>query len=95
LTKPFLNGAGDFAISRTPIVHEFSFATVSESKLCLSSRIPLVLMRYLYHSKIAFACFSVCADPYVPKSLVCLSKVYDVVMARQMKRAECVRYGGT
>jgi hypothetical protein len=95
LTKPLLHWAGDFATSRTPNGPEFSFATVSESKLCLSSRMPLVLMRYLYHSKIAFACFSVCADPYVTKSLVCLSKVFDVLMARQMESAECVRYGGT
>jgi hypothetical protein len=34
LTTPFLNGAGEFAVSRTNNVHEFSFATVSESEIC-------------------------------------------------------------
>jgi hypothetical protein len=34
LTKPLLNGAGEFAVSRTNNVPEFSFSTVSESEIC-------------------------------------------------------------
>jgi hypothetical protein len=34
LTKPLLNEADEFAVSRTNNVPEFSFATVSESEFC-------------------------------------------------------------
>jgi hypothetical protein len=34
LTRPLLNGAGEYAVSRTNNVPEFSFAPVSESKFC-------------------------------------------------------------
>jgi hypothetical protein len=34
MTRPLLNGAGEFAVSRTNNVPEFSFATVSESEIC-------------------------------------------------------------
>jgi hypothetical protein len=34
LTRPLLNGAGEYAVSCTNNVHEFSFATVSESEIC-------------------------------------------------------------
>jgi hypothetical protein len=33
LTRPLLNGAGEFAVSRTNNVPEFSFTTVSESEI--------------------------------------------------------------
>jgi hypothetical protein len=33
-TRPLLNGADEFAVSRTNNVHEFSFATLSESEIC-------------------------------------------------------------
>jgi hypothetical protein len=33
LTRPLLNGAVEFAVSRTNNVPEFSFATVSESEI--------------------------------------------------------------
>jgi hypothetical protein len=33
LTRPLLNGAGGFVVSRTPNVPEFSFATVSECEI--------------------------------------------------------------
>jgi hypothetical protein len=32
--EPLLNGTGEFAVSRTNNVAEFSFTTVSESKIC-------------------------------------------------------------
>jgi hypothetical protein len=34
LTRPLLNGAGEFTMSRTNNVPEFSFASVSESEIC-------------------------------------------------------------
>jgi hypothetical protein len=34
LTRPLLNGAGEFAVFRTNNVPEFSFATVSDSEIC-------------------------------------------------------------
>jgi hypothetical protein len=34
LTRPLLNGAGEFSVSRTNNVPEFSFATVSGSEIC-------------------------------------------------------------
>jgi hypothetical protein len=34
LARPLLNGAGEFAVSRTNNVAEFSFATVGESEIC-------------------------------------------------------------
>jgi hypothetical protein len=58
VTKPLLNEAGEYAVSRTNDVPEFSFATVSESEICAllcpSGRMPLVLRGYLCHSKNCF-----------------------------------------
>jgi hypothetical protein len=34
LTRPLLNGTGEFAVSRKNNVPKFSFATVSDSEIC-------------------------------------------------------------
>jgi hypothetical protein len=101
-----LNGAVEFAVSRTNNVPEFSFATVSESEIC-----DAVMSTFVIH-KIAFACNHIFVSSEFPEKwktsavlpipkvsslakfsdyrpislLVCLSIVFEVLMARQMER---------
>jgi small basic protein len=86
LKRPLLNGSGEFAVSRTNNMPEFSFATVSESEsdgipLCIKLLLPVVLpVLTQVRSSAKFS-------DYRPISLlVCLSKVFEVLMARQMER---------
>jgi hypothetical protein len=111
LTRPLLNGAGEFAVSRTNNVPELPFATVSESEIsdavmsikldaaCVDG-IHLSLIKLLLPVVVPFSTefpeklkiFVVLPVPKVTYSyiqygiLVCLSKVFEVLMARQMGR---------
>jgi hypothetical protein len=67
LTRPLLNGAGEFAGSRTNNVPEFSFATISESEICdavMSIRLDTAGVDTCVVHKIAFASNSTYADLY-------------------------------
>jgi hypothetical protein len=118
LTRPLLNGAGAFTVSRTNNVPEFSFATVSKSEICdagMSIRsaatgvdgIPLSFIKLLLHifdqifvssefpskwkTSVVLPIPKVSSpaklSDYRPISLlVCLSKVFEVLMAQQMER---------
>jgi hypothetical protein len=106
-----LNGAGDFAVSRTQNVTEFSFATVSESEIydaVMSIRsdaadVLHVLTHIFNHifvssefpekwkTSVVFPIPTISSlakfSDYRPISiLVCLSKVFEVLMGRQMGR---------
>jgi hypothetical protein len=68
LTRPLLNGAGEFVVSRTNNVLEFLFATVTESEICdavMSIRSEAAGAVAFYAHKIIFACSSTCADTYL------------------------------
>jgi hypothetical protein len=123
LTRPMLNGAGEFAVSSTNNVAEFSFATVSESEICetvmsirsdaacvdgyLSKLLLLVflpVLTYIFNHIFVSSEFPgkwktsvVLPIPKVNNPakfcdyraislLVYLSKVFEVLMARQMER---------
>jgi hypothetical protein len=125
LTRPLLSGADEFVVSRPNNVPEFSFATVSESKICdagMSIRSDAAGVDGIPLSFIKLLSSSTCADPHIfdhifvsfefpgkwktsmvfpiPKVsslakfsdyrpislLVCFSKVFEVLMARQMER---------
>jgi hypothetical protein len=122
LTIPFLNGAGEFAVSRTNNLPEFSFATLSESVICdvvMSIRTygagvdgkPLsfiililpVVLPVLTHNFVSSEILEKWKTSVVLPTLkvsspakfsdyrpifllVCLSKVFEVLMAQQMER---------
>jgi hypothetical protein len=62
-----MNGAGEFSVSRTNNVPEFSFATISESVICavMSIRSDAAGVGTFVNNNIAYACSSTCADPYL------------------------------
>jgi hypothetical protein len=126
LTKPLLNGAGEFTVSCTQNVPEFSFATVGESEICdavMSIRsdtagvdeiffsfikllLPVVLTMLTHiFNHILVSCKSAgwqktsvvlliskvsspaqFSDYRQISLLFCLSKAFEVLMARQMER---------
>jgi hypothetical protein len=59
LTRPLLNGAGEFAVSHTNNVPEFSFGMVSESEFCHA------VMSIRSDATSVDVCGSTCADPYL------------------------------
>jgi hypothetical protein len=63
LTRPSLNRGGDFAVSRTQNVPEFSFATMSDSKSY--NAVMSIRSDAAGVDGIPFACSSTCVDPYL------------------------------